>query len=432
MRFLHFNTHDIRGGAAQAAYDLHRNLKEAGHQSTMVVQHKASMDPDVIEASVTKWKWRIDRWFKRYRRIRREVRCLAGLFNFDDSLLFGRKQLCVVPRDVVDVVCVHLCDGLLTTRSLHDVAEYYGTPVLVTLMDQEPITGGCHYSMDCAGYTERCGNCPVLSPSGPRDESRRVWLRKKKCLSKLKVQLRTGSEVSARRARSSGLHNDKPVTVLAGPIDERVFRPIDKRIARDLLRLPQDRTIAVFGASMLDDPRKGMDHLNVGLRMLGEMMDVESRAESTRELLLVGVGHGGRSTGAGSRFEVRFLEPFRDEVALALVYQCGDMFINPSLQDEGPVMLGQAMMCGTPPVTYPTDLAKDIVRTAKNGFLCAKNDPGELARGILHLLNRARREEMARWCCKDAMSVFDRRRFTGAFTNICIGMRSDLREGGRC
>lgn len=419
MRILHFSTYDIRGGAAQAAFDLHRNLRETGHASRMVVRHKNSMDPDVLEVRTTRWRWRCERLRKCAQKIWRNEKSTAGLFNFDDSILFGPVQLCCVPKGAIDVVCVHLCDELLTTRGMHGVGEYYGVPLVITLMDQEPITGGCHYSMGCNGYTRCCGNCPQLEPSCPRDASRRVWERKKRCLSGLSVTVRTGSRTSAGRVRDSSLFRDKPVRVLPGPINEEVFRPFDKMVARDLLGVPQDKTVVVFGASMLDDPRKGMHLFHESLGILNDMLARRGANGKVRGICLLGVGHGGRDIGAGLPFQRVFLEPFKDELALALVYQAGDVFVNASLQDEGPVMLAQAMMCGLPPVSFRTDLAVDILVTGQNGFLCERNSAEELSRGLSYALDCPEWDKMREQCHTDALSVFDRGRFMQSFVALC-------------
>ena len=49
MKFLHFSTDDVTGGAALAAYRLHTAMRAAGQQSRMLVRLKKSDDDDVTQ-----------------------------------------------------------------------------------------------------------------------------------------------------------------------------------------------------------------------------------------------------------------------------------------------------------------------------------------------------------------------------------------------
>ena len=55
MRILHINTTDIFGGAARAAYRLHKGLQRAGVESWMLVQQKMGDDPSVVGPR-TRWE----------------------------------------------------------------------------------------------------------------------------------------------------------------------------------------------------------------------------------------------------------------------------------------------------------------------------------------------------------------------------------------
>lgn len=57
MKILIINTSDIEGGAARAAYRLHRSLLVAGLDSKMLVQSKTSDDFTVIGPAGKLQKW---------------------------------------------------------------------------------------------------------------------------------------------------------------------------------------------------------------------------------------------------------------------------------------------------------------------------------------------------------------------------------------
>ena len=52
MKILHLSTHDTSGGAARAAYRLHKGLQNIGLDSQMLVQEKSSSDKTVIAPKI--------------------------------------------------------------------------------------------------------------------------------------------------------------------------------------------------------------------------------------------------------------------------------------------------------------------------------------------------------------------------------------------
>jgi glycosyltransferase involved in cell wall biosynthesis len=46
----------------------------------------------------------------------------------------------------------------------------------------------------------------------------------------------------------------------------------------------------------------------------------------------------------------------RGDAAIAVAYQSADFFVNPSTNDNGPMMVGEALVCGIPVVAYPVGL----------------------------------------------------------------------------
>src|SRR5262245_36852972 len=51
MKVVHLSKNDTQGGAARAAFRLHKGLQLQGHDSSMLVVNKSSDDPNVREYS---------------------------------------------------------------------------------------------------------------------------------------------------------------------------------------------------------------------------------------------------------------------------------------------------------------------------------------------------------------------------------------------
>jgi glycosyltransferase involved in cell wall biosynthesis len=57
------------------------------------------------------------------------------------------------------------------------------------------------------------------------------------------------------------------------------------------------------------------------------------------------------------------------DLALAEVYRACDFFVSCSIQDAGPMMIGEAMACGRPSIAYPIGIAPDLIEQGRNGTI---------------------------------------------------------------
>lgn len=375
MRALLVSWSDYRGGAAIAARRLHDGLLRAGVDTAMLVQDKGT-DARTIHApdsplakAATKPKPIVATW-------------PLLLYRRREPAMFSPEWLPDrVPRAVAglspDVVNLHwICNGFVRIESLGRI----GLPLVWTLHDMWPFTGGCHYSGDCARFRERCGSCPVLGSRLVMDLSRLVWLRKRRVFDRIDLTVVAPSRWMAERARESSLFLDMPVEVIPNGLDIERFRPFDKASARDLLGLPKDKRLVLFGGvSATSDPRKGYDLLEEALRRLPAF--APGTAGGT-ELVVFGASSG----GASLPLPTRFLGRFGDDVSLALVYAAADVFVAPSRSDNLPNTLLEALSCGTPCVAFDAGGIPDLVEHQANGYLARAGDAEDLARGMAWIL----------------------------------------------
>ena len=415
MRFLHYSTYDIRGGAAMAAYKTHDFLRRAGHTSHMAVAHKHSHDKDVIEAPVSSCHYRIcklSRWLRYLKFPRQRTRCHT--FNLDYKLPYRSADLCPIDASEVDVICLGWITNFLSVRSIRSICDHYRKPVLWAFMDDEPITGGCHYTLDCARYEQSCGNCPELVPGRENDRSRVVWKRKHKLLSGMPIAFWVGHKEAQEKIRRSSLFSEHRTVILNPGFDESVLRPIDKRIARDLLHIPVDAKVIFFGATMLDEKRKGIDLLLEALESLHSRMG----ADASR-VFVAFAGIGGEDIGSRIRFRNKWLGLLGDQLSLALAYQAADIYVCPSIADAGPMMVPEAMLCGVPVVAFAQGHAKELVDTMNTGVLCEEISVEALAHGLLTALQSDKLAEMGEESAKRALARFSREGFVKRFTGAC-------------
>ncbi len=68
------------------------------------------------------------------------------------------------------------------------------------------------------------------------------------------------------------------------------------------------------------------------------------------------------------------------------VYNAADLFVTPSLQENLPNTLMEAMACGTPCVGFHTGGVPEMISHGTNGYVAAYRDADDLAEGILGIL----------------------------------------------
>lgn len=406
MRILHFSTDDITGGAAKAAYRLHTAMGESGQQSHMAVLRKRSGDDSVTQAPPRlphPWRSRFERLTQHIPGIRRQQLVASYTFNFDLEPGANLPGLLASYDEKPDIVCLHWISGLLNVQSIRLLHERYQCPLVWVMADQEPMTGGCHYSFGCEGFTKQCGCCPQLDSKKDRDHSHRTWVQKKQSLADLPICFVAPTSWGKKKIKQSSLFRQHRIEQIPYPIDPQTFRPIDQQIARDLLHLPKDKKVLFFGATYLEDRRKGMTQLIEALSKLATLIDA-SKTLKRDDLFLLVAGLNGQQLMNKLPFPGKHIGHLNDELMLALAYQAADLFICPSIEDAGPMMIPEAMMCGTPVVAFQAGGAPDLVESMKSGYLAALADVDDLSRGIYDLLMADNWQTMRDLAQKTALS----------------------------
>ena len=372
MRVIHLSTADSNGGAARAAYRIHKALQETGIQSEMVVNEASSGDWSV--------KGPAGKLGKASSRLRRYLASpLKALLHTENPVLHTPA---LVPSgwpgklNATDVDVVHLHGVHDEMISIADIGRI-GKPVVWTLHDMWGFCGAEHYSEDdrwCEGYWP--GNRPPHESGF--DLNRWTWLRKRRHWRR-PLSIVTPSRWLADCASSSMLMRDWPVTVVPNCLDTERWQPLPQFLARQLLGLPEEGPLLLFGAiGGSQDPRKGFDLL---LEALAQLRDRQPG------LQLVVFGELAPSEPHDLGFPVHYTGHLHDDLSLRALYSAADVFVLPSRQDNLPNTALEAQSCGTPVVAFRTGGLPDIVEHLRTGYLAQPNDPCDLAAGIAWVLD---------------------------------------------
>lgn len=374
MKVVLINTSDIEGGAARAAYRLHQGLQGIGVSSQMLVKNKKSGAPNVIWSQNgigNKFDKIISTISNSPLRLYPERN--RGIFSpqwLPDSLAAKVEKL------QPDIINLHwVCGGYMQVESV----PKFNKPLVWTLHDMWAFTGGCHYSEECDRYTKSCGSCPQLHSTKDSDLSRWVWQRKAQAWKNLNLTLVTPSHWLAECAKSSSLLQEYPVNVIANGLDPEVYKPLNRRMLRESLNLPQNKQLVLFGAMQgTDDRWKGFPLLVPALQSLSK-----SGWQDKIELLVFGSSQPENAIDVG--FKTHYLGRLEDE-SLAKVYAAADVMVVPSRYEAFGQTASEALACGTPVVAFDVTGLKDIVDPQQNGYLAKPYETEDLARGIAWVL----------------------------------------------
>jgi glycosyltransferase involved in cell wall biosynthesis len=391
IKVLHLSSFDLAGGAARAAYRIHRGMLGIGIDSHFVVQHKQSQDFSVATAE-----------HKLYAKLRSMADAAPINFYSHRQQLFS-PQWCPdgllksVDRINPNIINLNwVCNGFVPVEALAKFKQ----PLVWTLQDMWAFTGGCHYTLGCKKYQDDCGNCPQLQSKGEGDLSRWVWQRKLKAWQKLDLTIVAPSSWMAQCARASSLFRELPIEIIPFGLDVEKFTPHDSQQARSELNLPPDKHLVLFGAiDATNDTRKGSDLLQQALQKLSQ-----SQWQKKIELVIFGASEPKKPVDFG--FPVHYLGHL-DDVSLRLAYSAADVMVAPSIEESFGQTASESLACGTPVVVFEGTGLADIVDSNKtksdrcNGYIAEYRDIEDLAKGITWVIEDRNRHQKLRYHARE-------------------------------
>lgn len=379
MKVVLINTSEERGGAAIACRRLACALRKNGAEVTMLVGEKHPVAGGVVAANGRQWAGRLHFLWERF------VVWVNNGFSrknlFSVSLAGTGQDISRHPVVLnADVIHLHWINGgflsLKDVRKLMDL----GKPVVWTLHDMWMLTGICHHAGACEHYKAVCRDCPLLRFPFRYDLSNRVWKKKEKMLAGEEISFVACSRWLREKVLQSALLKQQPVIAIPNPIDTDVFRVTDKRQAREKMGLPADKYLLLFGAERADRPMKGIAYLIEALRALAEKIpDMRERIEvvifgkSKTELLEI-------------PFQVHYIGYVKGQEEIVIMYNAVDLYITPSLEDNLPNTVMEAMACGVPVVGFHTGGIPEMVDHNVNGYIAKYKDSADLMQGIYRTL----------------------------------------------
>lgn len=408
LRVHSYSYYESYGGAARATHRLHRALLRAGIAAEMVVGVKSSDDPTVhgprsrIGKGLALARPSLGDFVLAAYRRRTGTAFSIGVFP-------GRWHL-GEPSSAPDLIHLHwIASDFLPFWKL----QRLNVPLVWTLHDMWPFTGGCHYPGQCESYRDSCGSCPQLGSQRTYDLSRLLLRAKRHVFGKLPLVVVCPTSWLADRARESFVLRDADVRVIPNGIDVQVFRPLKQSLARDLLRLsPTAKYVLMAAIKGLEDPRKG------GPLLLEAMRQIRNRypAQDVR-LLVLGSKFSDQTAQGG--INIHFAGHVHDDETIALYYSAADVVAIPSTSEVLPNVAVESMACGRPCVTFAIGGMTEVITDGETGFVVPASSSDAFASALSGcILNPSTWHDMVKKARAKALRDYDICETTRQYLNV--------------
>lgn len=411
MNILFLNTSDQLGGAAIAAKRLVEALNKEHMKVVMLVRDKTGNDFDVLPIRQTPKLT--------YNFIMERVRIWAHNFFskkdlFSVSLANKGSSITHLPEfKNADIIHLHwINQGFISLQEIKRIIKS-GKPIVWTMHDMWPITGICHHARSCTKYMTECNSCPFLrNKMKVKDLSYKVFHKKMDIYQSTNEPLNfVGcSQWLTQKAKDSALTENQNVLNIPNPINTDVFQPQNKEECRTHFGLPQNMKLILFGAAKTTNKRKGIDYfINACL---------ELRQTSSAPIGIVLYGKDSEQLKDRFTLPTFSLGYIRNERDIIKLYNAVDLFALPSLEENLPNSIVEAMACAVPCVGFDIGGIPELIDHLHNGYIAKYKSSTDLAQGLKWVLENNKDKALSQEARRKVLDSFSEKIVAKQYINL--------------
>ena len=381
-------------GAYEAMYKVSKILIGLGHNVKMVVKEKLKEDNFIIKYGPNS-KSLYNKVFDK----------IKGKFFKSKNTYKGDKNYFYISADeqkknididklinlvgfIPDFTFVGMTSYFMNSTDLANLYEKTNTAIYNITVDMNHFTGGCHFAWDCKKHETSCDNsCPALLENKGLAEIN--FNEKLKNAKKSNFKIIAGSGWTLMQAKNSAIYaHQKNIYNINSVIDTKLLNAKNRNIAKQVFGLNKDKKYILCGSQNITDIRKGYNYFLEALKIL----ERELSPEEIKNTEILVVSRDSPNLLKELKFNIKNIEYIKDYRLLSLLYQSVDVFVNCSIEDSGPMMVSEALACGTPVVGFDMGVVNNMVVSDFNGYKSILKDSSDLAYGIKKILNLSKDE----------------------------------------
>ena len=377
MKILNISTYDY-GGAGSAVLRINETLISLNNTSKVIVFNKKSKDQNVIQLTDGNFNLFLK---KIYRKVYHELQKAFvfkfvkkyNFFNYSEESRYIKPVVILKKLDFIpDIIIVHYTSHFINYKTIYELQQLTKARIIFNMLDTAFLTGGCHYSWNCLGYHNKCSDCSALLIQ--KDMSIKNHSFKSYYLNKMhSVKLVASSSWAINQAKKSSLFKDFEKELIYYPIDQNIFKP-------KKFNSSNSKKIIFFGTQDFKILGKGVIYFEKAL----EELEIILQKEQINNIEIRIVGGGESKLKISSNFKVNYLGKL-PIMKLINEYSKADVFVCSSIEDNGPMMINEALMCGSPVVCFDVGIGPDLVNNS-TGYLAQNFSYEDLAKGIYKVL----------------------------------------------
>ncbi len=270
-----------------------------------------------------------------------------GLFGNDITKFDAYKN--------ADIIHIHwLGEGFVSLKSISKIKK----PVIWTMRDMWPFTGGSHYTVDFKNY-EKGFISKII-----RNYKKKVF--------KNKIQFVAISSWLKSKAAESDVLKDQKVLKIYNNISIDDFKVIEKNVALSKLNIKTKKKIILYGAINPQSKRKGWEIFLEAIRKI----------DKSKYLLLIFGNFWSEDVLKTTGIEYKLLGFVKDKRSLNFIYSCADLFVFSSIQESFGQTVLEAASCCLPSICFENNGISEIIDHKVNGYIVQDLSPENLIDGI--------------------------------------------------
>ena len=382
------------GGAGEAMFKLAKMLNSE-HRVALLVKKKTKHDKFIYQYNISSYQILKKKFFNKFFSIIKQKQQFLNKYNFYALDEYKKntnpkkiiKKIGFVPEYIFNGWSSNFMNSTdLLNLQLLTKAEVYNITV-----DMNHFTGGCHYSWDCKKYITGCDiHCPALELNHDKTIALKNFNKKFLNSKKGDFKILAGSGWTLKQAQESKIYREQQIIYnINSLIDTEIMNNNCRNIAKQIFGLDTNYFYVLAGCKDATDPRKGFDYFVKGLEILYKKID---KNISKKIKVLIVTDTIDYSNYELIHFEKKYIDFVKDYRLLSLVYQSADLYVNTSIEDSGPMMVSEALACGTPVVGFDMGIVNNMVVNDYNGYKAILKDSYDLANGIYKIFNLNEKE----------------------------------------